>query len=215
MTVKRKSPNPEGRKPMDLTGERFGKLIVIDLHHRTYGQYHWNVMCDCGNKYIARTVLLRNGKVKSCGCLKHYNPLKIVHGHTIGRRESRTHKSWSGMMARCYNTSSRRFPDWGGRGIRVCERWHTFVNFLVDMGEAPLRMSLDRKDNDDNYELDNCKWSTIKEQNSNKRTYSKNCRIECVECKNVFYATSTRAKYCAKCRKEKFFGFSWKKRAIK
>lgn len=195
--------NPDGRIPMNLDGQRFGRLVVGILHHKTYGQYYWTCKCDCGNNHIARTTLLRNGKVKSCGCLKKDNPLKVRHGHTRGRRETRVHKSWSGMMSRCYNSSHKRFTDWGGRGITVCERWHTFENFLADMGEPPKGKSIDRRDNNGNYEPGNCKWSTPLEQGSNKRSYGKNHSKTCVICGSKFMAVMPRASLCSpECKKE-------------
>ena len=72
---------------MDLTGQKFGRLRVMSLHHHTYGQYHWNLECDCGNKHIATTALLRRG-MKSCGCIKKTNPPNLRHGHTRGRKET-------------------------------------------------------------------------------------------------------------------------------
>ena len=195
--------NSAGRKPIDLTGQKFGKLLVISLHHQTCGVYHWTVQCDCGNVTTSRTNQLRRGSAKSCGCSKKLNPPNLRHGHTRGRKESKTHKSWSGMMERCYNASHKRFKDWGGRGIIVCERWHTFENFLADMGEAPEGKSIDRTNNEGNYELANCKWSTPKEQGQNKRSYGKNHLKQCVICGSDFMAVMPRAAVCSpECRKE-------------
>ncbi len=182
---------------MDLTGQRFGRLIVVGLHHYTYGSYHWNVQCDCGNMHVAKTALLRNGKVKSCGCLKinnwHANR-KVIERSP---EEKRTYKVWSGMMGRCYNPASTRFADWGGRGIIVCERWHTFENFLADMGNRPPGLTIDRIDNDGNYEPSNCKWSTVKEQNSNKRPMKATHAQICSICGTNFMSVMPWASYCS------------------
>jgi hypothetical protein len=196
--------NPEGRKPDSLVGQRFGRLVVIDLNHYTYGQYHWNVQCDCGNTHIAATAFLRSGKVKSCGCLKKENRQRLRHGHRSGRKETKTYKSWSGMMARCYTPSTQRFEEWGGRGITVCERWHTFDNFLADMGECPEGKSIDRyPNNDGNYEPSNARWATSKEQASNRRQRKAKFLLQCEICNTEFKAIMPWAKNCSdECRNE-------------
>ncbi len=90
------------------------------------------------------------------------------HGHATNGI-SPTYHSWASMLARCDNPKNTRYADWGGRGITVCDRWRDFRNFLEDMGEKPEGMSLDRIDNSGNYEPGNCRWSTLSEQNSNRR----------------------------------------------
>lgn len=195
--------NPNGRTPANLVGQRFGRLLVISLHHYTYGHYHWNTQCDCGNMHVAQTVLLRNGKVQSCGCLKKENRQRLTHGHTAGGKQTRVHHVWCGMMSRCYTPSSTRYEDWGGRGIIVCDRWHTFVNFLADMGEPPDGMSIDRINNEGNYEKGNCRWATIDEQNSNRRPQRKKYSRVCQVCSKDFMATMPWAKNCSDvCRNE-------------
>lgn len=131
----------------------------------------WMCQCECGNK---KEVSTKNfGRTTfSCGCLNSENVKKrqIKHGHASYRNESITYKSWQMMKNRCLNENYPRFNDHGGRGIMICERWMVFENFLADMGERPSKKySIDRKDNDGHYEPSNCKWSTMVEQNSNKR----------------------------------------------
>jgi len=87
-----------------------------------------------------------------------------------GNSKTRTHKSWSAMRERCLNVNSDKFANYGGRGITICDRWMSFENFYFDMGGRPEGTSIDRIDNDGNYEPENCKWSTSSEQNRNKRT---------------------------------------------
>lgn len=93
-----------------------------------------------------------------------------MHGHAKDGQQSRTYKSWSEMRYRCQNKYNKAYPYYGGRGITVCKRWNIFINFLTDMGECPEGMSLDRIDNNGNYEPSNCKWSTRKQQQRNIRS---------------------------------------------
>lgn len=96
-----------------------------------------------------------------------YGP-RLRHGAYLGGKESSTHAIWRGMIARCENTKNASYPRYGGRGIKVCERWQSFENFLADMGERPAGMSVDRADNDGDYEPGNCRWVGHSDQQKNK-----------------------------------------------
>lgn len=148
----------------NLRGQRFGRLVVLELH----GQGHnarWLCKCDCGKIAGLIGAKLRSGRVKSCGCAQHNGK----HGHARKNCESPTYISWTRMLSRCHDPNLDNYKHYGGRGITVCERWLSFENFLADMGERPANRSIDRINNDGNYEPGNCRWATSAEQHSNKR----------------------------------------------
>jgi hypothetical protein len=151
---------------------RFGRMLVISKScNDHYGQAAWECQCDCGNKSIVRGQKLRSGHTQSCGCLgsEHRKNSSTTHGHAPKRSVSPTYRTWASMMSRCHNANDTGYRYYGGRGIIVCQKWHNFSNFLLDMGEKPKDHSIDRfPDNNGNYEPGNCRWATTKQQSENK-----------------------------------------------
>lgn len=130
--------------------------------------------CQCGNKTIANMWKVKTGHTRSCGCFRATKSSDRLIGNTLGVKHGGIHTgtygSWQKMKDRCNNPGHRSFHNYGGRGIKICERWMQFENFLSDMGPRPDGMTIDRKEVNGDYEPSNCKWSTTKEQNRNKRT---------------------------------------------
>lgn len=155
---------------LDLSGQRFGRLVAVRRENRASHISFWVCQCDCGGQASVRLGNLRNGHTTSCGCAKHEMEHSLSHGHDRVGRRTRTLRCWSGAKTRCFNTKNPNYPRWGGRGITMCDEWRdSFAAFLRDMGECPEGKSLDRIDNDGNYEPGNCRWATLGEQAANKR----------------------------------------------
>lgn len=159
---------------LDITGQKYGRLTVISFHSREKSYTKWLCKCECGNQTITAMNYLRTGKTKSCGCICKEKPNAFVHGFS----NNRFYRNWLSMKARCYNSKTSNFYLYGGRGIKISDRWLKFENFKDDMYKSYLEhieqfgknnTSIDRIDNNGNYELNNCKWTTNKEQGRNKR----------------------------------------------
>lgn len=147
-----------------LVGSRFGTLTVIG-EKKVNSRFDCVVRCDCG---IQKTMQKGNlQRAKSCGCLTNSLISKARTRH--GMTDSPTWKTWKSMLDRCYLREHKSFKDYGSRGISVCPSWHTYENFLVDMGLRPDGLQLDRVNNDLNYAPGNCRWATPKQNCNNRR----------------------------------------------
>jgi hypothetical protein len=146
-------------KRFNLTGKRFGRLVVIAYA----GGGKWLCVCDCGARVVVRGYRLRGGNTKSCGCWRRIRATKH------GMHGSREYNSWRGMKDRCSNPNHVFYKYYGGKGITVCEEWLSFEGFFADMGTCPPGCSLDRINPNGNYEPGNCRWAPKKLQNQNQR----------------------------------------------
>lgn len=161
-----------GQNFIDLTGKVFGRLTV--LSRGRYGarrSIYWVCKCECGVIKEISGISLREGRSKSCNCLKIENS-KTALGQSNKTTEYAT---WNGMNGRCHNKNNKDYPNYGGRGIKVCDRWrgeNGFANFFMDMGKKPTRShTLDRwPNNDGDYDPENCQWRTHVQQNRNTRS---------------------------------------------
>jgi hypothetical protein len=174
-------------KMVDRTGQAFGYLTVVERgENASDGSVRWLCRCRCGNTCTVRADNLKSGNTVSCGCaasgaraeirstlVRDPEWQAVKHGHTSGHKPSPEWQSWRAMLDRCYRPTMVQYKNYGGRGITVCEQWrgkNGFVQFLADMGDRPRGKTLDRwPDMNGNYEPGNCRWATIKEQNSNRR----------------------------------------------
>ena len=152
---------------IDLTGMRFGRLIVLKRDPNTsIGlPVKWICKCNCGNISKVQGGNLKSKSIVSCGC--YIQEVRTTHG----KSNILEYKIWQGILDRCNNSNCKNYFHYGGRGITVCERWkNSFENFYKDMGPRPSdKYSIDRIDNNGNYQPSNCKWSSRKDQARNTR----------------------------------------------
>lgn len=155
-------------KLIDRTGHIYGRFIVLSLDASNQKKdARWICRCECGTIKSILAMTLSRGDSKSCGCL--LKELASIRATTHGQTKSMEHRSWDSMRQRCNNSKHHAFTNYGGRGIKICERWSIFENFLEDMGpRRSLKYSLDRINNDGNYEPENCRWATEAEQKLNR-----------------------------------------------
>lgn len=162
---------------IDLTGQKFGRLTVKKIAYRKRtkrGDLHiyWECHCDCGSVCAVRPDGLKGGTTRSCGCLqKELIAKQGMKNATHGLRKTPEYTTYNLMKRRCYDIGSQTFDHYGGRGIKVCDRWlESFQNFYEDMGPKPSKKhSLDRIDNNSDYCPENCRWATHKQQTNNTR----------------------------------------------
>lgn len=155
---------------IDLTGRIFNRLTVLKLGASTKdNRRRWICLCSCGNESLVLTNNLKTGHSRSCGCLQKEITKKRLTVH--GLRKSPEYLAWVNMRSRCYKHGDISYHNYGGRGIEVCLEWvNSFSAFISDMGLKPSKAhSLDRVNNDGNYEPTNCRWGTKLEQVHNRR----------------------------------------------
>lgn len=173
-------PHPKHKRFRDLTGQRFGRLTAKFYAGSNKKRSLWLCSCECGGLAIAVPAELSSGHKQSCGCLRVSVCVERSTKHGMSKRGKMEPEMnvLSGMKSRCYNPNCESFPMYGGRGITVCDRWlhgdgvkDGSVCFIEDMGFRPSpKHWIERINNDIGYTPDNCKWATIKEQCSNRRS---------------------------------------------
>lgn len=151
----------------DLSGRRFGRLVAVNLGERNKHSLTWDCVCDCGTLKNVAAGHLRSGRIRSCGCLRSEKSSERLKMH--GLSKTKGHQVWWNMLQRCDNPKVFHFDSYGGRGIKVCDRWYDVEKFIEDMGQPPEGYEIDRIDTNGDYTKSNCRWATRKENLTNKR----------------------------------------------
>lgn len=185
----------------DLTGRSFGYWRVLlrapDKLQRS-GEYAaaWWCICKCHQRRVVLAASLRRNASRSCGCL--HRCIKTTHGHSVDGRASEEYRAWQAIKQRTRNTKHKGYPDYGGRGIQMCNRWfNSFEQFLKDVGPKPAgRWSIERSNNNKSYVPSNCRWALPKEQARNRRNTrllaidgKQRCLAEWADLAGIPYAT--------------------------
>lgn len=159
-------------KTLDLSGKRFGLLTVVRLSGKNkFRRNTWLCRCDCGNESNPTTAALRSGNTRSCGCQANIGNRTRTHGGTVGGKKTPEYVAWRGMLTRCYNPKAPNYRYYGARGVTVCAEWRKdFAAFLAHVGPRPSPAhSIDRKKSAQPYRPGNVRWSTVAEQQNNRR----------------------------------------------
>lgn len=154
-------------KFIDLTGQKFNKLTVIERMPSRKGKTVWKCQCDCGKYTTVEASNLKTGQVKSCGCLSNGHP-------THNESKTTLYRDWASMLSRCYNPKEKAYKNYGGKGIKVCDEWHDFLAFKKWVSDTKPKckeaLSIDRINPNGDYCPDNCRWATRKIQQRNRTT---------------------------------------------
>lgn len=175
----------------DLTGQRFGRLVVIGVDDKNTRKTYFYCQCDCGNFKSVRSDSLLSGAIRSCGCLHKETASKNVQqNHKHKMSHTRIYEIWQGMKSRCYNPHDARYDRYGGRGLTVCDEWredfNAFHQWAIENGYAD-NLTIDRIDNDQGYYPENCRWADAETQSRNR---SSNIKI------TIGNATKTLTEWC-------------------
>lgn len=158
-------------KRLDLVGQRFTRLVVTEFAGQDkMKQSLFKCICDCGKEHSGRGYALRNGTLKSCGCLRIDEGKKVGHqAKKHGMINTPTYKTWQSMKNRCLNPNHNKYNSYGGLGVKIADKWHSFEGFLEDMGVRPDGLTLDRINPFGDYTKENCRWADDATQFKNTR----------------------------------------------